>query len=174
MGPLSISPYTETGRFHTNSFQRNYTTLTDFSHFKDIWVLAWTRKTFRTSSLFFKPSTWNILHLDWNNLYRSRNDFVSKRPLYNPMAIQAFRRSLIGTRGTTGSSAPSETHLLRFIELSRRIRGWSWVICFKWQTIMRENICSEDDLRSRIFGTFVVKFLACLPLLGFSTIYKMV
>ena len=32
------------------------------------------------------------------------------------------------------------------------------------------NICSEDDLRSRIFGTFVVKFLACLPLLGFSNI----
>ena len=28
----------------------------------------------------------------------------------------------------------------------------------------RENICSEDDLRSKIFGTFVVKFLACLPL----------
>ena len=27
----------------------------------------------------------------------------------------------------------------------------------------RENICLEDDLRSRIFGTFVVKFLACLP-----------
>ena len=34
----------------------------------------------------------------------------------------------------------------------------------------QENICSEDDLRSRIFGTFVVKFLACLPLLGFSNI----
>ena len=33
-----------------------------------------------------------------------------------------------------------------------------------------ENICSEDDLRSRIFGKFVVKFLACLPLLGFSSI----
>ena len=33
-----------------------------------------------------------------------------------------------------------------------------------------ENICLEDDLRSRIFGTFVVKFLACLPLLGFSNI----
>ena len=38
----------------------------------------------------------------------------------------------------------------------------------------RENICSEDDLRSRIFGAFVVKFLACLLLLGFSSIYKMV
>ena len=33
-----------------------------------------------------------------------------------------------------------------------------------------ENICSEDDLRSRIFGTFFAKFLACLPLLGFSNI----
>ena len=33
-----------------------------------------------------------------------------------------------------------------------------------------ENICSEDDLRSIIFGTFVVKFLACQPLLGFSNI----
>ena len=35
-----------------------------------------------------------------------------------------------------------------------------------------ENICSEDDLRSRILGTFVVKFLACLPLLGFGNILK--
>ena len=33
-----------------------------------------------------------------------------------------------------------------------------------------ENTCSEDDWRSRIFGTFIVKFLACLPLLGFSNI----
>ena len=33
-----------------------------------------------------------------------------------------------------------------------------------------ENICSEDDLRSTIFGTYVVKFLACLALLGFSNI----
>ena len=38
----------------------------------------------------------------------------------------------------------------------------------------RDNICSEDDLRTRIFGTFVVKFLSCLALLGFSNIYKMV
>ena len=37
-----------------------------------------------------------------------------------------------------------------------------------------ENICSEDDLRSRIFRTFVVKFLACLPLLGFLNPPKMV
>ena len=106
------------------SFQWNCTTLTDFSHFKCIWVLAWTRRTFRVCSLFFKPSIWNLLYLDWNNLYRSRNDFVSKRPLTNPMAIQAFRRSLIGA---TESSAPSETHYVRFIALSRRIGGWSFV-----------------------------------------------
>ena len=42
------------------------------------------------------------------------------------------------------------------------------------QRKLLENICSEDDLRSRIFGTFVVKFLACLPLLGFSNPPKMV
>ena len=29
-------------------------------------------------------------------------------------------------------------------------------------------ICTEDDLRSRIFGSFSEKLLACLPLLGFS------
>ena len=33
-----------------------------------------------------------------------------------------------------------------------------------------ENICLEDDLRPRIFGTVFVKFLACLPLRGFSNI----
>ena len=32
----------------------------------------------------------------------------------------------------------------------------------------------EDDLRSIIFGTFVVKFLACPSLLAFSNISKMV
>ena len=37
-----------------------------------------------------------------------------------------------------------------------------------------ENICSDDNLRCRIFGTFLVKFLACLPLLGFSNILHMV
>ena len=46
--------------------------------------------------------------------------------------------------------------------ITKRIRGT--------QRQFSENICSEDNLRSRIFGTFVVKFLACLPLLGFSNI----
>ena len=48
----------------------------------------------------------------------------------------------------------------RFVIHARILRGT--------QRQFSKNICSEDDLRSRIFGTFVVKFLACLPLLGFS------
>ena len=39
-------------------------------------------------------------------------------------------------------------------------------------TSISENICSEDDLRSTIFGTVVVKFLACPPVLVFSNIEK--
>ena len=37
-------------------------------------------------------------------------------------------------------------------------------------TQISENICSEDDLRSRIFEIFVVKFRACLHVLVFSNI----
>ena len=56
--------------------------------------------------------------------------------------------------------------VFRFIQILLRananIRGT--------QRQFSENICSEDDLRSRIFGTCVVKFLACMPVLGFSNI----
>ena len=51
---------------------------------------------------------------------------------------------------------------------------WTWLVTGAPNGNFRENICSEDDLRSRIFGAFVVKFLACLPLIGYSKIYKMV
>ena len=61
-----------------------------------------------------------------------------------------------------------------FLPLSRRVKYYNAVIRpvirGTQQRQFSENICSEDDLRSRIFGTFVVKFLACLPLLGFSNI----
>ena len=45
-----------------------------------------------------------------------------------------------------------------------------WVVIQGHSTSISENTCSEDDFRSRIFETFVVKFRACLPLLGFSKI----
>ena len=52
--------------------------------------------------------------------------------------------------------------LTKNVALTRNVKGT--------QRQFSENIRSEDDLRSRIFGTFVVKFLAFLPLLGFSNI----
>ena len=74
------------------------------------------------------------------------------------------------------------TLYLRFVKLCRENKS-DTVVCLTTnqrslyrgtQRQFLENICSKDDLRSRIFGTFVVKFLACLPLLGFSNIQKMV
>ena len=47
---------------------------------------------------------------------------------------------------------------------------YSLLLIRSTQRQFSENIYSEDDLRSRIFGTFVLKFLACLPVLGFSNI----
>ena len=71
------------------------------------------------------------------------------------------------TKPITIQSLPTKIDLQKdCVENPRRNRGT--------QRQFSENICSEDDSRSRIFGTFVVKFLACLPLLGFSNIWKMV
>ena len=43
--------------------------------------------------------------------------------------------------------------------------------CFRGtQRQVSENICSEDDLRSRIFGKVFVKFRASLRFVGFSDI----
>ena len=55
-------------------------------------------------------------------------------------------------------------------EKERKIRGRELLLSGAPNDNFRKNICSEGDLRSRIFGTFVVKFLSCLPLLGFSDI----
>ena len=41
-------------------------------------------------------------------------------------------------------------------------------------SIFGKYLFGRRDLRCRIFGAFVVKFLACLPLLGFSNPPKMV
>ena len=62
----------------------------------------------------------------------------------------------------TGASCVTELLWHRLTTIVKHFRGA--------QRQFSENICSKDDLRSTIFGTFVVKFLACLPLLGFSNI----
>ena len=79
-----------------------------------------------------------------------------------------------GTRKRVSIHSPSDTHRSVNCLKSKHFQGSS----VRWTGApngnFRENICSEDYLRTRIFGTFVVKFFACLPLLGFSNIYKMV
>ena len=40
-------------------------------------------------------------------------------------------------------------------------RDWRVHIIRGTQRQFSENICSEDDLRSRIFGAFIVQFLFC-------------
>ena len=86
--------------------------------------------------------------------------------------VNFFSKELFVRRNKRIRKSLSCVHcLLRVLSLYRfahlpQVRGT--------QRQFLENICSEDDLRSRIFGTFVVKFLACLPLLGFSNTYKMV
>ena len=67
--------------------------------------------------------------------------------------------------------------LIYFLALTfqgTNVRTWLRVCCKTVRGTQRqfsENICSEDALRSRtVLGTFVVRFLACLPLLGFLNI----
>ena len=70
-------------------------------------------------------------------------------------------------------SAPKtrpDTYLVTNRDLWRRDWCSTSKITRGTQRQCSENICPEDDLRSRIFGTFVVKFLSCLPLLGFSNV----
>ena len=96
--------------------------------------------------------------------------------------VNGTRRFGSSQRKISGSNGTSEKVVLFFrMECSKR--KYSCSISSKLSLIpvsrgtqrqFSGNICSEDDLRTRIFGTFVVKFLACLPLLGFSNIYKMV
>ena len=58
------------------------------------------------------------------------------------------------------------TLYLRFVKLCRENKSELFVL---W---LINDRFTEDDLRSKIFGTIVVKFIACLSLLGFSNIQK--
>ena len=76
-----------------------------------------------------------------------------------PACAQNVKIGLLRRNGSTLALPGTPRIWKRFRVLSKPDRGT--------QRQFSENICSEDDLRSRIFGTFVVKFLACLPVLDF-------
>ena len=63
-------------------------------------------------------------------------------------------------------------YLARVIKVCA-VCNYGFFVCCSIRSTQREfleNICLEEELRSKIFGTFVVKFLACLPILEFSNI----
>ena len=93
---------------------------------------------------------------------RGQGAYASKREFFKPR-YQTWNDSKLHNRIP---QSPIQPIRINFIYVRPFPRGT--------QRQFSENICSEHDLRSRIFGTYVVKFLACLPLLGFSKIYKMV
>ena len=111
-------------------------------------------------------------HMRWprkvSNILRTSVNSQKKNPigktLQNCFAHKSSRGS--GKQNQQNSYYHSQRTLT---ERSKNAFYWSIVA-----RTFRKNICSEADFRSRIFGTFVVKFLACLPLLGFSNIWKMV
>ena len=64
-------------------------------------------------SSFFKPSTWNYLHLDWINSYR--NDFVSKRLATRDGCFSRLQGNQVGRFDISDlghTSLPSHTKLL--------------------------------------------------------------
>ena len=95
----------------------------------------------------------NIVFASSNNFHFTSHHSGFENKTKQVRFYLLFNFHLQFTNKSVGSLCPV------FITPGRYIRGT--------QCQFSENICSEDDLRSRILGTCVVKFLACLPLLGF-------
>ena len=88
---------------------------------------------------------------EWNNCFIKNAHKIS-------LNLPDFNNLVRTNRKRQGTSAIHMSHVYQNCQRANGLRGT--------QRQFLENICSEDDLRSRIFGTFVVKFLASLPLLN--------
>ena len=116
------------------------------------WLKAWVRST-----LIWFWYTWNVPCIFALRSYMFKNWCFKNKlspeySVYNPVSLCVLLDNICFEE-----HGPDATRMNLFI-------------CRDTQRQFSENICSEVDLRSRIFGTIVVKFLACLPLLGFSNI----
>ena len=112
---------------------------------------------------------WSRLHDRWGDPLHVTSPIWGPPPPCKQAIklVYASEYNHLSTLPTTGDIWRMERCLYRLnLRVKDPIRGT--------QREFKENICSEDDLRSRVFGTFVAKFLACLPLVGFSNIQKMV
>ena len=106
--------------------------------------------------------------------YYCQPHYCSKSPLPEPFAMNLSKT--VSLNHSSKRCLPSSHEFSQYI--------FCWIAFFAFTTLdyhyrlssgapndnFQKNICSEDNLRSRIFRTFVVKFLACLFLLGFSNI----
>ena len=105
----------------------------------------------------------------WGNVWHSQQN-SSNNAKFHCRKVESTRNGKLGRlsgRFQTLIWRPGETvQNLESPGLSGRVDN----IAQGTQRPFLENICSEDDSRSRIFGTFVVEILACLLLLGFSKI----
>ena len=88
----------------------------------------------------------------------------SLRKIWDPKRF-GFGANYINSGYRNNSQIP-----LKILAEKDRVSVATFLIAGALNHNFRKNICSEDDLRSRIFGTFFVKFLVCLLLLGFSNI----
>ena len=90
----------------------------------------------------------------YNVLFSGRSKMSGWKWQYADKACSCFSRR--------EKAEPSASDNCRMCSCSFKTRGT--------QRQFSENICSEDNMRSRILGTYVVKFIASLPLLGFPNI----
>ena len=121
--------------------------------------------------------------LSWITLHEVPVHYVIVR-------IRLHRPNRLGSWCQSGLTDSRNAHIWKYLAMrainTTEATGWKelkpfcrlpvsmiidWIVSIRGtQLQFSENICWEDDLRSRIFGTFVVKFLTCLSLLGFSNI----
>ena len=79
---VSMQSRFDTSRFDAKSFRYKSFRYKSFRYKSFRYKLK--QWNFEWISSFFKPSTWNYLHLEWINLYRNdrdRKSFVSKRQI---------------------------------------------------------------------------------------------
>ena len=123
--------------------------------------------------------------LSWITLHEVPVHYVIVR-------IRLHRPNRLGSWCQSGLTGSRNAHIWKYLAMrainTTEATGWKelkpfwrlpvsmiidWIVSIRGtQLQFSENICWEGDLRSRIFGTFVVKFLTCLSLLGFWTSKK--
>ena len=173
------------GEIIRTKYYHNYTRENQWhSYSKSLNILdSRTNHSFRLKKAKWQKETKKpILYGMWRPIFQIIGRSAASHRYRNPAENHSYEntsavRRLFGRTQLLISKKTKTLNLCGILSnLSEKvlIKRVTW---FYWKSLKQgtqrqfsQNICSEDDLRSRIFGTFVVKFLACLPLLRFSNI----